>query len=158
MRRLPHVRRSPWRRRQQPEAELQRAVVRWLVLRRPSCFWLAVPNGGARTRVEAAILQGLGVRAGVPDLLFLAPSGSGGIELKVGRGRQSPAQIEVQAEFRRLGLRYAVARDLPGVEAILAGWGFLPDPRRPDPRPVDCGEAGSCGAACRCVGVGGGEC
>lgn len=150
MRRLPHDRRAPRRRLRRPEDELQRAAVRWLELRRPPCFWLHVPNGGGRSRVEAAILKGLGVRAGVPDLLFLAPTGTGGIELKARTGRQSAAQRAVEAEFRRLGLRYAVARDLHQVETILRSWGLLPHRRRPSA--ADCGEAGSCGAACRCTG------
>lgn len=37
-------------------------------------YLFAVPNGGARNRIEAARLVGLGVRAGVSDLFFSFPS------------------------------------------------------------------------------------
>ncbi|MEE8482506.1 MAG: VRR-NUC domain-containing protein [Acidiferrobacterales bacterium] len=37
-------------------------------------YLFAIPNGGARGRIEAARLIGLGVRAGVSDLLFSFPS------------------------------------------------------------------------------------
>lgn len=129
------------RRRRRGEDELQRAVVEWLALRQPRCFWLHVPNGGARSRTEAAILQGLGVRAGVPDLLFLSSAGCAGIELKVGSGRQTDAQRAVEREFVQLGLRYAVARDLREVEILLESWGLIGGPR-PAGR-ENCGEATS---------------
>ena len=37
-------------------------------------YLFAIPNGGARKRVEAARLVGLGVRAGVSDLFFSFPT------------------------------------------------------------------------------------
>ncbi len=37
-------------------------------------YLFAVPNGGARKRIEAARLVGLGVRPGVSDLVFAFPS------------------------------------------------------------------------------------
>lgn len=37
-------------------------------------YLFAVPNGGARGRIEAARLKGLGVRSGVSDLFFSFPS------------------------------------------------------------------------------------
>ncbi len=37
-------------------------------------YLFAIPNGGARNRIEAARLVGLGVRAGVSDLFFAFPS------------------------------------------------------------------------------------
>lgn len=37
-------------------------------------YLFAIPNGGARNRIEAARLVGLGVRAGVSDLFFSFPS------------------------------------------------------------------------------------
>ncbi len=39
-------------------------------------YLFAIPNGGARNRIEAARLVGLGVRAGVSDLFFSFPSPS----------------------------------------------------------------------------------
>ena len=37
-------------------------------------YLFAIPNGGARNRIEAARLVGLGVRSGVSDLFFSFPS------------------------------------------------------------------------------------
>lgn len=58
----------------------QRAVVQWADMTRlPGSElrvgdWLfAVPNGGARRPVEAAIMKAEGVRAGVPDLFLALP-------------------------------------------------------------------------------------
>ena len=43
-------------------------------LDRLGVFWCHVPNGGARRRVDAAILKASGVRKGFPDnLIFRAP-------------------------------------------------------------------------------------
>ena len=46
-----------------PEQELQRAVVQLLSYAAvPGLIWYAVPNGGWRSKVEAAIFAGLGVK------------------------------------------------------------------------------------------------
>ncbi len=37
-------------------------------------YLFAIPNGGARSRIEAARLVGLGVRSGVSDLFFSFPA------------------------------------------------------------------------------------
>ncbi len=64
----------------------QRALIQWAdVTRMPAGkvlhasakigdYLFAIPNGGARGRIEAARLVGLGVRAGVSDLFFSFPS------------------------------------------------------------------------------------
>jgi hypothetical protein len=59
-------------RRDQPEAQLRRTAVQHLRCRgvRGAVWWLT-PNGGARHKIEAAILKGLGVRAGVADLCIV---------------------------------------------------------------------------------------
>lgn len=55
------------------EQDHQRWLAQWLdnvVGKRGYCH---VPNGGWRSPVEAAIMKGLGVKAGVPDMLIFAP-------------------------------------------------------------------------------------
>jgi hypothetical protein len=55
-----------------PEQTIQRAVIEHLAVRRtPRTFAFHVPNGGARSKIEAAILKGLGVVAGVPDVIAI---------------------------------------------------------------------------------------
>lgn len=54
------------------EEDEQRAVVEWMTWHH-LCF-AAIPNGGYRRPIEAAIFKGQGVQSGVPDLLiFDAP-------------------------------------------------------------------------------------
>lgn len=99
------------------ESRIQQACVRWFRLQYPRLarLLIAVPNGGGRSKVEAAIMKGEGVTAGASDLLLLVPSGECPylcIEMKTPKGRQSPAQREWQAEVEAVGGRYAVCRSL----------------------------------------------
>lgn len=50
------------------EEQEQRTVVEWLELH--DILFAAIPNGGHRRKVTAAILKGQGVKPGVPDLLI----------------------------------------------------------------------------------------
>jgi len=55
-----------------PEDKIQRAVIEHLRVRGVrDLFYFHCPNGGARRKTEAAIMRGLGVRAGVPDLIMV---------------------------------------------------------------------------------------
>ncbi|MCD8312644.1 MAG: VRR-NUC domain-containing protein [Bacteroidales bacterium] len=104
------------------ESELQRKCVKWFRLQYPQFARLlfSVPNGGARNRVEAAIMKGEGTVAGVADLLLLLPSYSRdeasrhglAIEMKTPKGRQSPEQKEWQKEIEDWGYGYVVCRSL----------------------------------------------
>jgi hypothetical protein len=59
-------------RRQYPEDQIQRAVFEHFALRAaPGVFAFHPPNGGWRSRVEAAIFKGLGACAGVPDVIAI---------------------------------------------------------------------------------------
>jgi hypothetical protein len=54
------------------EAAIQQAVFAHLRMRAaPGVVAFHVPNGGYRRPVEAARLKGLGVRAGVPDVIAI---------------------------------------------------------------------------------------
>lgn len=56
-----------------------------------------VPNEGRHTVKYRVKLKRLGVKAGVPDLLFVLPGGRlGCVELKSDKGRQSKAQKEFE--------------------------------------------------------------
>lgn len=107
------------------EAGFQREVVERLNRYRLPCLWFHVPNGGRRSRLEAAIFKGLGVKAGVADFIFLWGGGCGCIELKAGRGSLSDAQRDFRANCERLGVPYVVARSLTDIDAALAAWGLI---------------------------------
>lgn len=97
------------------ESEVQRHCIKWFRYQYPRLTIFAIPNGGARGRVEAAIMKGEGVLAGVADLFLLAPSkGCHGlfIEMKTGTGRQSQSQKEFQAAVEAQGYRYVLCRSL----------------------------------------------
>jgi hypothetical protein len=81
-----------------------------LRLRGPrDAFWFGVPNGGARAPIEAAIMKGLGVRAGVPDLIIIHDGKTYGLELKAAGNRPTRLQTEAQDALRAAGAEVAVA-------------------------------------------------
>ena len=98
------------------EQHTQAAVVRFLrsALAEPSHFH-HVPNGGARSKVEAAILKGQGVVAGTPDIFLFAPGVVVAIEMKSEGGRTSPAQREVMEKLRQCGVHTAICRSVDDV-------------------------------------------
>ena len=111
------------------ESGLQQGCVTWFRLKYPELALLlfAVPNGGARTALEASIMRGEGVTAGVADVLLLVPSGGfHGLciefkrqyyqaehgKLKLKKTYQSSEQKEWQAAVEAQGYKYVVVRSL----------------------------------------------
>ena len=48
----------------------------------PGVFAFHCPNGGKRSKIEASIFKGLGVKAGIPDVLIFYRAQIFGLELK----------------------------------------------------------------------------
>jgi VRR-NUC domain len=112
--------------RHRPEQELQRIVLQHLQMRAPpECVYFHVGNGGARSPIEAAILKGLGVTAGAPDLLLWHDCRSYAIELKSEAGRVSEAQLEMLNRLSEAGVYTAVCHGLDRALAVLEEWGLL---------------------------------
>jgi hypothetical protein len=115
--------------RQQPEAQLQRAVIdhlRWRGM--PGLFAFHYPAGGWRSPIEARILLGLDVVAGIPDLLILHQGHLYGLELKTAhgrRGRPTPTQVETQARMRAAGATVSTAIGIGAAVERLEEWGLL---------------------------------
>lgn len=89
------------------ESAFQTNVVRGL--RNAGFYVFAVPNGGSRNLREAVHLKAQGVLAGVADLVICLPKGKVHfVELKnlSGKGRQSPAQRQFQADMEYYGNQY----------------------------------------------------
>lgn len=108
-----------------PEQELQRQLVIALKsLLTPATFFFAVPNGGWRTPVEGAILNGQGVRAGVPDLVFVHQGRTLCLELKAPKGYLTPLQRAAHVALRDAGARVEVARSLAEALGHLRGFGI----------------------------------
>lgn len=99
------------------ESQIQRACVKWFGLQHRSLDGLlfAVPNGGRRGRVEAAIMKAEGVYPGVADLLLLVPRGKWhglAIEMKTQKGKQSVSQVVWQNKVMSQGYDYHVCRSV----------------------------------------------
>lgn len=79
-----------------PEQVLQIAAIDFLdVALDPSWRVFHVPNGGARSAVEASIFKAMGVRPGVGDLAFVGRGGRFvGAEAKAGRNGLTDDQAE----------------------------------------------------------------
>ena len=95
------------------ESEIQRACVQWFRLQYPERVIFAIPNGGRRGIVEAAIMKGEGVLAGAADLFVMeARKGLHGlfIEMKSAQGRQTYHQTAFEAQAKERGYGYVVCR------------------------------------------------
>ena len=105
-----------------PEEALQRQVASFLRATVPAPpmgpVWFHVPNGGARSRAEAGIFKVMGVKAGVPDLLFLW-SRPFAIELKALKGTSSDAQKAMLADLELVGIKTFVCRSMDELQAAL---------------------------------------
>ena len=111
-----------------PEAALHRAVARYLDMALPKfAFWTTFPAGGGG-KVRGAQLKATGLKAGVPDILIIAPGYDGPfvywIELKAPKGRASVDQQLQHQQLNRLLCEVAICRSVEDVEETLLGWGF----------------------------------
>jgi hypothetical protein len=113
-------------RRRSPEATIQSAVFAHLRARgAPGVFAFHPANGGYRTRIEAAILKGMGVVAGVPDVFAVHNGRCFALELKAEGGRATDKQLACIAALREAGALCAIAEGLDRALACLEGWGLL---------------------------------
>jgi hypothetical protein len=112
--------------RRHPEQEIQRSVVSHLRCRGArGAVWWHTPNGGFRRRTEAAILKGLGVRAGVADICVVHEGKFFALELKAPSGRSTEAQMAFRDEINAAG---GFAAEVVGLDAAircLESWGLL---------------------------------
>lgn len=97
------------------ESRIQQACIKWFRLQYPklALVMFAVPNGGARKRIEGAIMKAEGVTKGVADLLLLYPSKHYhglAIEMKTAKGRQQPSQKIWQRAIEDTGYKYVICR------------------------------------------------
>ncbi|MEY4932682.1 MAG: hypothetical protein RLZZ403_1002 [Pseudomonadota bacterium] len=106
------------------EDQIQRTVVHWIRATCPGALVFHVPNGGKRSRAEAGIFKGLGVLAGVPDLIILWPGVCAGLELKAPGKKPEPAQEQIGQQMLAMGHRWGWADDIDKALALLREWGI----------------------------------
>ena len=83
------------------------------------------PNGGKRNMIEAARFKGLGVRAGISDVVAVHRGRIFALELKAPGGSASEAQLKLIADIERAGACTCVAEGLDEALAVLETWGLL---------------------------------
>jgi hypothetical protein len=114
------------RKRQQPEAAIQRAVFQHLCARAaPNVFAFHPANGGYRKPAEAAIMKGLGVVAGVPDVIVIHAGRCYALEIKAPGSRATPKQLAAIAAMEAAGAFTCIAEGLDRALACLEAWGVI---------------------------------
>ena len=111
------------------ESNLQKTCVAWFRAQYPehALMLFAVPNGGSRSMIEASIMKGEGVTAGVADLILLEARGGYGslcIEMKTGdkSSRQRPSQKAWQEAAEKAGNKYAVVRTFEAFRELVTDY------------------------------------
>ena len=98
-----------------PEQAIQRAVIQNLKIRRaPRVF-----------AFQAAIMKGLGVAAGVPDIIAIRDGHCYALELKAEAGRPTSKQIETMAAMEAAGATVALATRLDAAIRQIERWGLV---------------------------------
>lgn len=107
------------------EAKIQASVVAWVRLVAPQVICFSVPNGGLRTKAEAALLRWTGTLAGVPDLILVLPGGRCAFwEVKAPDGRLSQAQADMLERLDDMGVPCAIIRSIDDARRDLAALGI----------------------------------
>jgi hypothetical protein len=91
----------------------------------PLRWMYAIPNGGHRHKATAAKLKAEGVRAGVPDICLPFPAhGYHGlyIEMKVGKNKPTPSQIDYMTWLTGCGYLALVAWGFDEARVILCDY------------------------------------
>lgn len=110
-----------------PESQLQQACVKWFRLQYPKYEKLlyAIPNGGARSKITAAILKGEGVVSGIPDLKLAVPRKEYHglyIEMKIKGNYPEDNQKEVIALLKQQGYMVEICYTIDEFMKIVNGY------------------------------------
>lgn len=97
------------------ESKIQTMCVRYFRIKYPKLLIYAIGNGGKRNVIEASIMKGEGVTAGVADLQVLVPNNEYHalfIEMKTEKTKQSLHQIEFELYCNKMGYKYVICRSV----------------------------------------------
>ena len=112
--------------RKNPEQQIHIAVEQHLRTRAiPGLVYWHTPNGGLRSKREAALLKAMGTKAGVSDFIFVHNSKIYALELKAEGGRASEAQLKFLSDIDRAGAFTAMPSGLDAALATLEAWGLI---------------------------------
>lgn len=130
------------KRRDTPEADLQRAVVQALRIALPRTAIIhhcanEVTEAGPRGAKRQAILVGMGVHAGFADLMVICEGRILFLELKSPKGRLRPEQEAFRDAVKAQRFGWVLVRSIDDALGALADHGFTtrmtPALRRPTP-------------------------
>ena len=108
------------------EQDIQRAVFQHIAQRGvPNLFAFHPANGGFRRPMEARILKGQGVRAGVPDVILIHAGRTYGLEIKAEGGRPTQAQLAALEAMKAAGATVAITEGLDRTIEQLEQWQLL---------------------------------
>ena len=108
------------------EDQIQRAIFDHLRSRAaPGVFAFHPANGGFRKPIEAKILVGLGVVAGVPDVIAIKGGRTYALEIKTEEGRLTPRQRETIEAMRAAGAFVCVVYGLNAAIKQIEQWGLV---------------------------------
>lgn len=115
---------------QRPEQVLHKAVADQIRVRAvPGLVWFHVPNqgrrGGRKGIIHGRILKGLGLRAGVSDLVFLHAAKFFALELKPDGETPTDEQLKFIADVNNAGGFATWAVGFDRAIACLEAWGLL---------------------------------
>lgn len=104
------------------EDHMQAMFVKFVRERKPEILMFNIPNGSKKSLAGAYLFKATGLMAGVADLFVAHPTDKWGglfIELKHGRNKQTPVQVQFGADIRKAGYQYVVCTSLSGCEEQL---------------------------------------
>lgn len=115
----------------QPEARLRARCAMLLKSHlAPPCWFTSIEHGrkhagtAEQRAAEWTRLQAQGVKAGIADVLVLAPGYALWLELKAGANQQSDAQLAMQNAMAFLGHGYVVVRSVEQLVDVLEKHGI----------------------------------
>ena len=92
----------------------------------PGVWFSHLPAANTDDPRRPACCKRLGLRRGLPDLMFLDPNGVAFLELKRRGAKPTPEQADFLDRCRKAGVRCAVA-DSFDQASVLREWGVLSD-------------------------------
>ena len=107
--------------RRQPERSLHKAVADYLDLALPpDVYWYPVPSGAHMAPHHAAMMKATGqLRAGVPDIGFVIRGRAVFIELKAGKNKPTPDQLQAHLDITLAGGAVGVCYSIDDVRDFL---------------------------------------
>lgn len=103
------------KRKKSNESKMQSSCIKWFRYQYGKDVLFAIPNGGKRGIVEAKIMKGEGVLAGVADLFLMKGCGEYFgyfLEAKTEKGRQSKEQKAFEEKCKQNNYKYSLFRSL----------------------------------------------